>query len=274
MKYLGEFLKRNKVDPEVLISFLGIMEYRNECFTPEDLRDFLGMEKRDLSLISDMLKELEKYGVIQFRLGGEGEGYAVVSDARGLIISVANLLRFEPDIFAEPYHIVHTLPEKVVREKFVDGRGSLLWNYMNMISESRKRVRILNPFFSEDVAGILRDFLPPAIMRGACVEIISRDILKGENRNSLRTIMSNLPAQARRRIRIYEFPRELGYLHAKVLTIDSVKAYIGSANLTDISVRNSFELGVVITGDGVREIDSIIDILIFRVLRDVTSSLI
>ena len=274
MKYLSEFLKRTGVEPEILVAFLRIMEYRNERFTPEDLRDFLRMEKENLPLISGMLKELEKYGVVRFRLDERGEGYSVVSDARSLITSVATLLRFKPDIFLEPYHIVHSLPEKAVRKKIVNGRGSLLWNYMNMISESRKRVRILNPFFSSDVASILRDFLPPAITRGARVEIISRDILNGDNFRALTTILSNLPAQARGRVRIYEFPRELGYLHAKVLTVDSAKAYIGSANLTDISLKNSFELGVVITGDGVREIDSIIDTLISRVLRDVTSSLI
>lgn len=75
------------------------------------------------------------------------------------------------------------------------------------------------------------------------------------------TIRDNLKAMG---VKVYSYAiqREstamLETFHAKVILTDSKEAYIGSSNFDQYSLENSMELGILITGDPVRLVKSII----------------
>ena len=62
----------------------------------------------------------------------------------------------------------------------------------------------------------------------------------------------------------YWVPRQSGYetFHAKVFLSDDRMAYIGSANMTQASLSVSMELGVLLKGDSVKTLVSVVDAIL------------
>jgi len=62
------------------------------------------------------------------------------------------------------------------------------------------------------------------------------------------------------RLRIVEVDSESSPLgsHAKVISADGSRAYLGSANMTSAGYGRQFEIGAAVTGGQVRQIDEIL----------------
>lgn len=156
---------------------------------------------------------------------------------------------------------LYTFPEGN-EEKF---RSNLTGAFVDLIADSDEEVIIISPFFDEEGVEIILNAMANATGRAVTLSLLSRDILTGDESNK------EIIQQMRDKIqdtgllthfKLYEFDRDAvpnGTLHAKAVITDQLRAYIGSANITNNSLRKSFETGVLVEGDAVSDFRESID---------------
>ena len=129
------------------------------------------------------------------------------------------------------------------------------WTFVGALSEARRRVRIVTPYFLPDA--VLTASLQAAAMRGITVEVIVPE------RSNLRLVQwasnSRLGGLLAAGCQVRESPPPFD--HAKMMTVDGAWALIGSANWDERSLRLNFELDVEVYDPAVASaIDALIDV--------------
>ncbi|MGH2272870.1 phospholipase D family protein [Anaerohalosphaeraceae bacterium U12dextr] len=128
---------------------------------------------------------------------------------------------------------------------------------IQLLAQARIRVIIAAPFIQSGCGlsdGVLATALQSALRRGVNVDILSTGM-------SLQTIDKNKYLDhAVGKLRFYRpsanvaDEQKLGS-HAKFCVIDGESAYVGSANLTGPGLSNQLELGLLVHGEVVRQIE-------------------
>jgi phosphatidylserine/phosphatidylglycerophosphate/cardiolipin synthase-like enzyme len=182
---------------------------------------------------------------------------------------------FEKEAFAaEVIHHLHTTvsftkPLEIsfaatVPSEFTDVSSEFEDIYPALIrlaAEAKHELWIINPFFDDYGATCLLPSMIGAAKNDVKVRILGRQIIgyqaEGFNK-ALKCIASRFIEEGlASSIEIRDFFRqdEEGHLvyglHTKMMLSDSSMAYIGSANLTRHSLRNNFEIGVILKGPDV-----------------------
>lgn len=137
---------------------------------------------------------------------------------------------------------------------------------IRLISKATKTLWIVNPFFDKFGATIILDALLGAAKQGVHIKIMSRDYLENPNqKESLQYIASEFEKNGLLESLEYrdlflrsENGKQIYALHSKLLVSD-LSAYIGSANLTEHSMRNNFELGVIIYGTSILPVIDLVE---------------
>ncbi len=119
-------------------------------------------------------------------------------------------------------------------------------------------VRIANPYF-DPKPSVVGDIASLA-NRGVETKILTRETESGSSNlvSALNSVYEEVDPPNRHRLKVrdlYERDDETGRqayaTHAKIAISDSEVCYLGSANLTDTSLSNNFELGVLLRGENV-----------------------
>ena len=134
--------------------------------------------------------------------------------------------------------------------KNVEGLESLYPMLCRLIISADKQIAMANPYF--DGAGIkkIMPYIKSAAERGIKMKIVSRSASDSskEQAEMLRALISDLGESCEAR----QFSGRIGskpyHLHAKFMVADSKSAYVGSANITETSLGNNVEVGVIFTG--------------------------
>jgi cardiolipin synthase len=131
---------------------------------------------------------------------------------------------------------------------------SIRWAILAALSQARRQIRIVTPYFLPDTA--LASSLVLAAMRGVEVDIVL------PSRNNL--ILVQWASQAKlaqllaRGCRIWHTPPPFD--HAKLMTVDGIWTMVGSANWDQRSLRLNFEFNVeVYDQDFASGVDGVID---------------
>jgi len=121
---------------------------------------------------------------------------------------------------------------------------------------------IVNPFFDEYGAKYLLPSLIGASKNGIMIRILGREICRGSEQEFIKPIECIAAEFAKeglaQHLEIRDFYQtdkqgnQIYALHTKMMIADENIAYIGSANLTKHSLKNNFEIGVILKGVGVR----------------------
>jgi len=164
--------------------------------------------------------------------------------------------------------IVSTLPKEVVASK--QGKFSpIRISIRKQLANASEIVRIANPYF--DSTEHVIDDLAAIPRRGVQLQLITREAEVNEPNQSTLDALEKIISQvlnsegARENLSIRDFyetnrwNRQTGATHAKVIIIDDTVAYLGSANLTRLSLSGNFELGVLLRGEVVQEVIDIFD---------------
>lgn len=132
---------------------------------------------------------------------------------------------------------------------------------IRIAAEATHDLWIVNPFFDEYGAQYLIPSLIGAAKNGVNIRILGRHICNPQDQEfdkSVECISSTFfKEDLINRIEIRDFFRQdesgrLIYgLHTKMMIADENMAYIGSANITRHSLRNNFEIGVILKGKGI-----------------------
>jgi cardiolipin synthase/putative cardiolipin synthase len=167
--------------------------------------------------------------------------------------------------------VVATIPaEKAIGKRIVE-IGSIDGAIRRLIVSSSKRVSVVNPFFDAFGAAAISDALIGRAEKGVQVRVIGRELMgdRGEETRNVQPIQwlydrfkeSGLEDQ----IEVRDFAKrdassgQLVYaLHSKIVLSDANACYIGSANVTETSLRFNFELGVVLKDELVEPVAQLV----------------
>ncbi|WP_169802679.1 phospholipase D-like domain-containing protein [Halalkalicoccus paucihalophilus] len=136
-------------------------------------------------------------------------------------------------------------------------------------------VRIANPYFDPNPS-VVGDIASLA-NRGVKTKILTRETNSASLNlvSALNSVYEGIDPPNRHRLKVrdlYERDGETGRqayaTHAKIAIADSEVCYIGSANLTDTSLSNNFELGVLLRGENVKVATEVFD-TVFDFAREV-----
>lgn len=161
-----------------------------------------------------------------------------------------------------------TVPDEVA-PNLSDRSSKAARTYVNirrMLLEAEESVRLANPFFDAGTEAI--EDLASVPNRNVSLSILTRQTYnrKGRVKDVLNSIYYSIRDEVKDLLRVAELysqshdtGHQLFATHAKILVVDDHRCYVGSANLTTHSLRNNFELGVLIEGDAVEDITEIFD---------------
>lgn len=147
-----------------------------------------------------------------------------------------------------------------------DDIGTISDNIRNIILDAESNVKIANPYFDPSPA-VVGDIASLA-NRGVQTEILTRET-SFENAGlqlSLNSMYESLDQSSKGKLSVRDLyrmnsttGRQEFATHAKVVVVDREICYIGSANLTETSLGNNFELGVLLRGELVEKISAVYD---------------
>jgi phosphatidylserine/phosphatidylglycerophosphate/cardiolipin synthase-like enzyme len=129
--------------------------------------------------------------------------------------------------------------------------------FVGMLNEAQTRVRLVAPYVDLEGVRMLGDAFGAVLHRGAYLQIsVSRD----QETQRAMAHLAELLRSARVRPTLLTIRGEKPWPHLKVMTIDGKIGYVGSANLTAAALTGrSLELGILVRGQDVSAIDSVID---------------
>lgn len=131
---------------------------------------------------------------------------------------------------------------------------------VQLVVQATKSLRLAAPFIDVTGLGFISDALAAATARGVSLEILlpTRSTHADDAIDELQETIRRTGAIARfRRSRLrFDAP----WAHLKVMTSDSIAAYIGSANVTGAGIAgHNLELGVLVRGSTVAVVEEILD---------------
>lgn len=137
--------------------------------------------------------------------------------------------------------------------------------FLHAINSARERLWIVSPYFVPDEA--ILNALKLASLRGVDVRLMLPG--KTDNRTVQLSSYAVLLELAHTEIKAYQYQH--GFLHQKVVLVDSDRAYIGTANFDNRSFHLNFEVTVMVRGEQfAREVASMLD-MDFEHCRPVTA---
>jgi phosphatidylserine/phosphatidylglycerophosphate/cardiolipin synthase-like enzyme len=196
----------------------------------------------------------ELVDVARARLGGDSERIeAACREGAAWVLGRRSV------VLTEPWDLVASLPAGTALPPGLHRTtGETL---VQLIVQATTSLRLVAPFIDRPGLAFLGDALAAATARGVGLEILlpTRSTHADDALDELTTTIarSGHPDHfAVSRLR-YDAP----WAHLKVLTSDSVAAYIGSANVTGAGIAgHNLELGVLVRGHMVAVVEQILDV--------------
>lgn len=147
----------------------------------------------------------------------------------------------------------------------LDIDSTIIGSLIDLLASASQSAVVLNPFYTQVGFELLQEALLAVPKRGGTLTLVTRDVCQGtrENRNYVRQLINSLESINRAHLlNIYEFNKNLhekATFHAKAVIVDRQRAYVGSANMTEGSLRNAIELGAVIRGESIPPLAETVD---------------
>lgn len=144
-----------------------------------------------------------------------------------------------------------------VPPEFENESSEMMARLVQFIKNANHDLLVVTPFFTRFGVDTFVDHLAQATNRGVEVTILTRDGTgDGNNSDHVRRILEKVnKTGVPGRLDVYEFSSEQGNLHAKGLLADGEVAYVGSANFTNFSLKSAIEIGLIIRGPVVSELE-------------------
>ena len=152
--------------------------------------------------------------------------------------------------------------------------NTLLKEFEILFSSARKNIKICSPFIEWNGFKYFQDQLILKAKKGIQIEILSREISHriGNSRNSdMFKIYKSFESKGladRIKIRNYYFLTEENRLassiHSKLIVVDGEIAYVGSGEIRKNSFEKNLEIGLILRGEKVKELELIFDSIFSR----------
>lgn len=137
----------------------------------------------------------------------------------------------------------------------------------NLIAGAAHSIVVMTPFLDERGSDILKSLLYRAAP-GVRITMILRNLGRPERSDAPKGFSRMLDWLRVRNVAVYDYSLEhypgapIETFHAKLLLVDGVRAYVGSANMTAASFESSMELGVILSGEAARQLSRFVDVVV------------
>ncbi len=152
--------------------------------------------------------------------------------------------------------------------------NTLLNEFEKLFSSARKNIKICSPFIEWNGFEYFKDQLLLKATKGIQIEILSREISNriGNTRNSdmfkIYKSFDNEGLTNNIKIRNYYFLTEENRLassiHSKLIVVDGETAYVGSGEIRKNCFEKNLEIGLILRGEKVKELELIFDSIFSR----------
>lgn len=181
---------------------------------------------------------------------------------------------FDVESQASTIELTGTFPPGVTVNAFT-GVRQLSDDLRQMFFDADSTVRIANPYF-DPTSSVVGD-LASIANRGVKTKILTRETKDADPklRRALNTMYEDVKPANRRYVEVRDLfkqdsdtGRQAYATHAKITIADEDLCYLGSANLTDTSLSDNFELGVLLRGEIVLTATAVFD-AVFEISKSV-----
>jgi phosphatidylserine/phosphatidylglycerophosphate/cardiolipin synthase-like enzyme len=132
---------------------------------------------------------------------------------------------------------------------------------MQLVSQSSRTLRLAAPFIDLPGISFLADALAAATARGVALQLFlpTRSTHAGDALDELEATIRRAGDVAN--YSVVAMRLDAPWAHLKVLSSDSVAAYIGSANVTGAGIAGpNLELGILVRGPAVAVVERVLDL--------------
>ena len=244
---------------------------------PKELTGAAHLSRSDEVGTAELLRTLHGLGVLQ----GSGPRWTPVPDLAGSMGTLAIIFR-GIDTYrslvqknATDVKLIATRPERAVAlDKELAEAG---WqtprpeetdeSMADLIAGAAREIVVMTPFLDVRGSEILRTLLARA-NPDVRITMILRNLDRPERKDYPVGFPLMLEWLQERGVEIYDYSLEqfpsapIETFHAKLLLVDGVRAYIGSANMTGASFEYSMELGVILSGEAARQLARFVEVIV------------
>lgn len=147
---------------------------------------------------------------------------------------------------------------------------------LKLCREAEDDLTVVSPYLESIGVEWLRPGIEAALRRDVDVTIVSRELTTGEPNFEALDNLLELAGGGRGQLSVYDYyePRPdsqapLYTLHSKVIVADREAAYVGSANFTRYGFNENLEIGAILRGRRVAELQRVFDFVV-DTAREVT----
>lgn len=147
---------------------------------------------------------------------------------------------------------------------------------LKLCREAEDDLTVVSPYLESIGVEWLRPGIKAALRRGVDVTIVSRELTTGEPNFEALDNLLGLAGGGHGQLSVYDYyePRSdsqapLYTLHSKVIVADREAAYVGSANFTRYGFNENLEIGAILRGRRVAELQRVFDFVV-DTAREVT----
>ncbi len=137
----------------------------------------------------------------------------------------------------------------------------------DLIAGATRSIVVMTPFLDSRGGTILKTLLERA-QDDVQITLILRNLDRPERKDYPVGFLPMLNWLRERRVTIYDYSVEhfpgapIETFHAKLVLVDAIRAYVGSANMTGASFESSMELGVILSGEAARQLSRFVEVVV------------
>jgi len=256
-------VERHGIDPRELGTFLTYATATDETLEPVELAEEFGIPEKAAIRLLDWTAD---FGIAEYPSATDHTVLINRTEALGFIEFIDRFLKASDSnqrkILASDgltdIEFTYTVPPD-----FEGADPELMPRFQQLIDNSEKEILVVTPFLTRFGVDHLVSRLARATDRNVRVKILTRDTDdpdgNGEHIESLQNTIENEGVP--NLLDVYDYGGGAGRLHAKAVVADGEQAFIGSANMTNYSLREAIEAGVIVRGNIVSDIRSFFEIV-------------
>ncbi len=137
----------------------------------------------------------------------------------------------------------------------------------DLFAGAARSIVVMTPFLDQRGGSILKTLLERA-HDDVQITIILRNLDRPERKDYPAGFPLILDWLRERRVNVYDYSLEhfpgapIETFHAKLVLVDEIRAYVGSANMTGASFESSMELGVILSGESARQLSRFVEVVV------------
>lgn len=137
----------------------------------------------------------------------------------------------------------------------------------DLFAGAARNIVVMTPFLDQRGGKILKTLLERA-QEDVQITLILRNLDRQERKDYPVGFPLILDWLRERRVTVYDYSLQhlpgapIETFHAKLVLVDEVRAYVGSANMTGASFESSMELGVILSGEAARQLSRFVEVVV------------